>query len=325
MDPFVLEAPMTAMLLGSNSLSRLRVVMTLVPSFVVALPRASGPGLGGDLAQHDRKSGAGLPAYSTPRRLPVHPRGRWTRRRTGFAGTYRRYRRFRARRHGDRPEACTPPGGVAVSEPLYAQRYRLVEALPPGWASAVHRAEDAAGRPVRITVVRPADPDAFMRRMGVVAAHVLGDHEDVGAVLPDVEHGEQVEMAGRRDDAHAAHERVGIGGPHHCDAHGAPGSVLGPMDRRRPAGRQSLHKPVALCVQGLAHCDTSRWGTRLRSVSVPASPKTPVPSVCAGEAGSPSRPPPARMNRKPPRRTLRRGSRAGLLIVVGEITADAPP
>src|SRR5450756_3187214 len=99
---------MTAMLLGSNSLSRLRVLMTLVPSFVVALPRASGRGVGGDLAQHDRKSGAGLPVYSTPRRLPVHPRGRWTRRRTGFAGTYRRYRRFRARRHGDRPEACTP-------------------------------------------------------------------------------------------------------------------------------------------------------------------------------------------------------------------------
>jgi len=57
-----------------------------------------------------------------------------------------------------------------VSEPLYAQRYRLVEALPPGWALAVHRAQDASGRPVRITVVRPADPDAFMRRMGVVAA-----------------------------------------------------------------------------------------------------------------------------------------------------------
>jgi len=67
-----------------------------------------------------------------------------------------------------------------VSEPLYAQRYRLVEALPPGWASAVHRAEDAAGRPVRITVVRPADPDAFMRRMGVVAA---ARHLDLPAVL----------------------------------------------------------------------------------------------------------------------------------------------
>lgn len=57
-----------------------------------------------------------------------------------------------------------------MSEPRYAQRYRLVEALPPGWALAVHRAEDATGRPVRITVVRPADPDSFTRRMGVVAA-----------------------------------------------------------------------------------------------------------------------------------------------------------
>ena len=67
-----------------------------------------------------------------------------------------------------------------MSEPLYAQRYRLVEALPPGWALAVHRAHDAGGRPVRITVVRPADPDAFMRRMGVVAA---ARHLDLPAVL----------------------------------------------------------------------------------------------------------------------------------------------
>ena len=67
-----------------------------------------------------------------------------------------------------------------MSEPLYAQRYRLVEALTPGWALAVHRATDAGGRPVRITVVRPADPDGFMRRMGVVAA---ARHLDLPAVL----------------------------------------------------------------------------------------------------------------------------------------------
>ena len=67
-----------------------------------------------------------------------------------------------------------------MSEPLYAQRYRLVEALPPGWALAVHRAQDAGGPPVRITVVRPADPDAFMRHMGVVAA---ARHLDLPAVL----------------------------------------------------------------------------------------------------------------------------------------------
>ena len=67
-----------------------------------------------------------------------------------------------------------------MSVPLYAQRYRLVEALPPGRALAAHRAEDAGGRPVRITVVRPADPDGFMRRMGVVAA---ARHLDLPAVL----------------------------------------------------------------------------------------------------------------------------------------------
>jgi len=67
-----------------------------------------------------------------------------------------------------------------VSEPLYAQRYRLAEALPPGGALAVHRAVDSGGRAVRIAVVRPADPDAFMRRMGVVAA---ARHLDLPAVL----------------------------------------------------------------------------------------------------------------------------------------------
>ncbi len=56
-----------------------------------------------------------------------------------------------------------------MTEPVYAQRYRLVEALPPGRAIAVHRALDASGRPVIITVVRPADPEAFERHMGVVS------------------------------------------------------------------------------------------------------------------------------------------------------------
>ena len=76
-----------------------------------------------------------------------------------------------------------------VSEPLYAQRYRLVEALPPGSALAVHRAENLSGRPVIITVVRPADPEGFMRRMGVVAAarHLdLPTVLDIGQDGPDV-------------------------------------------------------------------------------------------------------------------------------------------
>ena len=56
-----------------------------------------------------------------------------------------------------------------MTEPVYAQRYRLVEALPPGRAIAVHRALDASGRSVIITVVRPSDPEAFERHMGVVS------------------------------------------------------------------------------------------------------------------------------------------------------------
>jgi eukaryotic-like serine/threonine-protein kinase len=67
-----------------------------------------------------------------------------------------------------------------VTEPLYAQRYKLVEALPPGRALAVHRALDLQGRTVRITVVRPYDPEGFERRMGSVAA---ARHLDLPAVF----------------------------------------------------------------------------------------------------------------------------------------------
>jgi hypothetical protein len=67
-----------------------------------------------------------------------------------------------------------------VSEPLFAQRYRLVAALPPGRAQAVHRATDTAGRPLIITVVRPADADAFVHRLGTVAA---ARHLDLPAVV----------------------------------------------------------------------------------------------------------------------------------------------
>ena len=67
-----------------------------------------------------------------------------------------------------------------MTQPLYAQRYRLIEALPPGRALAAHRAQDASGRPVVITVVRPADPGWFLRWMGLVAA---ARHLDVATVL----------------------------------------------------------------------------------------------------------------------------------------------
>ena len=76
-----------------------------------------------------------------------------------------------------------------MTQPIYAQRYRLVEALPPGRALAAHRAEDPSGRPVVITVVRPADPGWFLSWMGQVAAarHLdLAAVVDVGQDGPDV-------------------------------------------------------------------------------------------------------------------------------------------
>jgi len=122
-----------------------------------------------------------------------------------------------------------------VSEPLYAQRYRLVEALPPGWALAVHRAQDAGGRSVRITVVRPADPDAFMRRMGVVAA---ARHLDLPAVLDIGQDGADVFVVTedvRGDDAAA----LVAGGP-------LPVSAATMVAAEAAAGLVALHERGAV-------------------------------------------------------------------------------
>ena len=122
-----------------------------------------------------------------------------------------------------------------MSEPLYAQRYRLVEALPPGWALAVHRAQDAGGRSVRITVVRPADPDAFMRRMGVVAA---ARHLDLPAVLDIGQDGADVFVVTedvRGDDAAA----LVAGGP-------LPVSAATMVAAEAAAGLVALHERGAV-------------------------------------------------------------------------------
>jgi hypothetical protein len=57
-----------------------------------------------------------------------------------------------------------------MTDPIYAQRYRTRKHLPPGRAAAAYSGQDAQGRPVVVTVVRPLDPDAFLRTMGVVAS-----------------------------------------------------------------------------------------------------------------------------------------------------------
>jgi serine/threonine-protein kinase len=57
-----------------------------------------------------------------------------------------------------------------MTDPIYAQRYRAKRHLPPGRASAAYAGEDAQGRPVVVTVVRPLDPDVFLRTLGVVAS-----------------------------------------------------------------------------------------------------------------------------------------------------------
>lgn len=57
-----------------------------------------------------------------------------------------------------------------MTEPIYAQRYGAKRRLPPGRAEAAYAGRDSEGRPVVVTVVRPADADAFLRTLGVVAS-----------------------------------------------------------------------------------------------------------------------------------------------------------
>jgi len=57
-----------------------------------------------------------------------------------------------------------------MTDPIYAQRYRTKKHLPPGRAAAAYSGQDAQGRPVVVTVVRPLDPDQFLRTMGLVAS-----------------------------------------------------------------------------------------------------------------------------------------------------------
>ena len=122
-----------------------------------------------------------------------------------------------------------------MSEPLYAQRYRLTETLPSGRAVAVHRAEDAGGRSVRITIVKPADPDAFMRRMGLVAA---ARHLDLPAVLDIGQDGDDVYVVTedvRGDDA----AKLVTGGP-------LPISVATMVAAEAAAGLAALHSHGAV-------------------------------------------------------------------------------
>ena len=68
-----------------------------------------------------------------------------------------------------------------MTEPIYVQRYRDQDGVcPPGRAAAAYAGQDAQGRPVVVTVVRPLDPDVFLRTVGVVASV---RHLDLAAVV----------------------------------------------------------------------------------------------------------------------------------------------
>jgi eukaryotic-like serine/threonine-protein kinase len=57
-----------------------------------------------------------------------------------------------------------------MTDPIYAQRYRRRRQLPAGRAAAAYAGRDAEGHAVVVTVVRPVDPEVFLRTMDVVAS-----------------------------------------------------------------------------------------------------------------------------------------------------------
>ena len=183
-----------------------------------------------------------------------------------------------------------------MSEPPYAQRYRLVEALPPGWALAVHRAEDAAGRPVRITVVRPVDPDAFMRRMGVVAAvrhldlptvlDVGQDGADVFVVTEDVRGDDAAALVGRgplpvsEATMVAAEAAAGLAALHgHGAVHGGvePETVVRDRGRDRQAHRRRSRRRVSAA--GPAPGASARGARYLSPEEIQGRPAEPASDV----------------------------------------------
>ena len=95
---------------------------------------------------------------------------------------------FRASDEGKTRADGTRASGGGMTEPIYAQRYRTRRRLPPGRAEAAYAGKDAEGHPVVVTVVRPVDPDVFLRTMGVVASvrHLdLAPVVDAGRDGPD--------------------------------------------------------------------------------------------------------------------------------------------
>lgn len=67
-----------------------------------------------------------------------------------------------------------------MADPIYAQRYRHLKRLPPVRAEAAYRAQDDTGRPLLISVVRPVDPGAFLRTVGLVSS---ARHLDLAPVV----------------------------------------------------------------------------------------------------------------------------------------------
>ncbi len=67
-----------------------------------------------------------------------------------------------------------------MTEPIYAQRYKTKRQLAAGRAAAAYAGKDPQGRPVVVTVVRPPDPDTFLRTVGLVRSV---RHLDLAAVV----------------------------------------------------------------------------------------------------------------------------------------------
>jgi len=158
-----------------------------------------------------------------------------------------------------------------VSQPPYAESYRLVAALEPGRAVARHRAVDQDGRQVIITVVRPADPDVFLQGVDRVAAvrhadlvpvfEAGRDGADCYVVSEDVE-GRDAQALVERGPLDAADAALMA-----AEAAGTPaGPSMGPSIRRRSSARRRDRSSSS--------APASRRGSSRRTCG-PAPPPTP--------------------------------------------------
>ena len=125
-----------------------------------------------------------------------------------------------------------------MADPIYAQRYRHLKRLPPGRADAAYRAQDDTGRPLLISVVRPVDPGAFLRTVGLVSS---ARHLDLAPVVDAGQDGAECFVV--------------YGDPGGADAQALAGRGPLPVATAAMVGAEAAAGLAALHERGVVHGD----------------------------------------------------------------------